>query len=104
MIYKSSVKKTNRSDDLDNKDKESIYYKEIRDLINKKSFVKMLECTFKIYNNEFSIKGTNGKDYTVLKKIYDISNKISKNSLQTLLIKILSNDLKETQLKLLVLI
>ena len=59
---------------MDSKDKESIYYKEIRDLVNKNTFDKVLECTFKIYNNEFSVKGTNGKDYPVLKKIYDISN------------------------------
>ena len=64
----------------------------------------MLECAFKIYNHKFNVKSTYGKDYSVLKKIYDISNKISKDSLQTLLIKILSNDFKETQLKLLDLI
>ena len=93
-----------RSDVLDNKDKESLYYKELRDLVNKNTFDKVLECAFKIYNHEFNVKGTNGKDYSVLKKIYDMSNKISKDSLQTLLIKILSNDFKETQLKLLDLI
>ena len=72
MIYKRPVKKTNWSDELDNKDKESIYYKEIRDLINKKTFVKRSECTFKIYNIEFSVKGTNGKDYPILKNIWYI--------------------------------
>ena len=92
------------SDNLDSKDKESVYYKDLRDLVNKNSFDKVLDCTFKIYNHEFSIKATNGKDYPILKKIYDISNKISKDSLQTLLIKILSNDFKETQMKLLDLI
>ena len=92
------------SDSLDSKDKENNYYKDLKDLVDKNSFDKVLECTFKIYNHEFSIKGTNGKDYAVLKKINDISNKINKESFQTLLIKILSNAFKETQLKLLDLI
>ena len=70
---------------MDSKDKESIYYKEIRDLVNKNTFDKVLECTFKIYNNEFSVKGTNEISYTKQKISNIIRNQKEKINLQEII-------------------
>lgn len=95
----SKNKKKNYSPKNKNTELDTPLYNEINELIKKNGFDTIIECLYKIYDNEVNTKGNQNQN-ELIKKLNDILYKSNKDTINIILIKILSNNYNESQIKL----
>ena len=86
------------------KDLDSILYEELNNLIKKNTFIKIVDYLSKYYKNELKANPDQKEENEIIEKINDILSKNNKNSVNLTLIYILSNNYRESQIKLMDLI
>lgn len=86
------------------KEIDNALYVELNDLIKKNTFIKIVDYMSKYYKNELKTNPDQKEDKEIFEKINDILSKNNRNSINLTLIYILSNNYRESQLKLMDLI
>ena len=83
---------------------ESILYYKLYDLVKQYSFNKIIESISNYYNGKIDMKSNQNEDNELNQKLNDLLDNIEKDSLNPILIKILTNNFEENKKKLMELI